>query len=245
MKRMAACALVCVIVLSVGTALCEGEYNKEYDLSSMSVEELLTLRNAVNQELEEKDYTVYYEISHGDKGENVILLQQRLTELGYYSGSINGKYTTQTQKAVKKYQKDNGLDGNGVATIETQITLFENSETEETTESADAALEDYEEFDYTKAVNDPDGYTDTKVAISGTAVQVTGTRASGVKIRLATKDGYGDIVYVTLPKTMDISVEEGDEVSVYGVMTGMKTYTSAYKLSITIPSATAEQVILR
>ncbi len=245
MKRIAACALACVMMLGLGTALCEGEYNAGYDLDGMSVEELLSLRDAVNQKLEDKGYAVYYDISHGDKGENVALLQQRLAELGYYSGLISGKYDIQTQKAVKRFQSDNDLDGNGVATIETQTLLFKNDENAQPPASADTVLEDYAEFDYAAAVSSSDEYKGTKVVISGKAVQVTGTRAGGVKIRLATKDGYTDIVYVTLPRTMDVSVEEGDEISVYGVMTGMKTYISAFKLSVTIPSAAAEQVILR
>ncbi|HEX2939285.1 MAG TPA: L,D-transpeptidase family protein [Ruminiclostridium sp.] len=43
-------------------------------------------------------------------GRDVQVVQLRLNELGYYKGSCNGKYNTETMKvAVHKFQRDNGL----------------------------------------------------------------------------------------------------------------------------------------
>ena len=41
--------------------------------------------------------------------------QQKLKNWVYYTGSLDGIYGTQTQSAVKKFQRDNGLDADGIA----------------------------------------------------------------------------------------------------------------------------------
>ena len=51
----------------------------------------------------------------GSKGGEVKSLQQKLKELGYYSGSVDSDYGTGTVTAVKAFQKANGLKADGVA----------------------------------------------------------------------------------------------------------------------------------
>ena len=51
----------------------------------------------------------------GSKGEDVYWVQMRLTELGFYHGTVTGEYRGGTQNAVKAYQKSVGLSGDGVA----------------------------------------------------------------------------------------------------------------------------------
>ena len=41
-------------------------------------------------------------------------IQQALKNAGYYSGSIDGKIGPSTREAVKKFQRDNGLESDGV-----------------------------------------------------------------------------------------------------------------------------------
>ncbi len=55
----------------------------------------------------------------GSVGPEVIKLQQRLTQLGYYSGEADGKYYDGTQAAVKTFQLQNGLDADGLAGAKT------------------------------------------------------------------------------------------------------------------------------
>ena len=54
-------------------------------------------------------------LSLDSRGEDVYWLQMRLKELGYYTGTVTGRYKAGTEKAVRAYQKDNGLSGDGVA----------------------------------------------------------------------------------------------------------------------------------
>ncbi|HPY95077.1 MAG TPA: peptidoglycan-binding domain-containing protein [Clostridia bacterium] len=52
---------------------------------------------------------------YGSVGPEVIALQQRLSDLGYYSSEIDGKYYEGTQAAVKAFQLQHGLDADGIA----------------------------------------------------------------------------------------------------------------------------------
>lgn len=69
----------------------------------------------------------YASLSNGSKGDQVKNLQSALKELGYYSSSIDGKFGSGTQKAVKAFQKMNGLSQTGVADMATQTLLFQGS----------------------------------------------------------------------------------------------------------------------
>lgn len=51
----------------------------------------------------------------GSRGEEVRKIQQKLKNLGYYTGSVDGIYGTLTQTAVRKFQRDNGLTVDGIA----------------------------------------------------------------------------------------------------------------------------------
>ncbi len=51
----------------------------------------------------------------GSRGEEVIRIQTKLKNWGYYTGSIDGIYGTLTRDAVKLFQKKNNLTIDGVA----------------------------------------------------------------------------------------------------------------------------------
>ncbi len=51
----------------------------------------------------------------GSTGSEVTKIQTKLKNWGYYKGSVDGKYGAQTQKAVKDFQKKNGLTADGIA----------------------------------------------------------------------------------------------------------------------------------
>ena len=60
----------------------------------------------------------------GDSGDDVRSVQSRLKELGYYSGSLDGKYGTGTTEAVYQFQERNGLYADGKAGSVTNAVLF-------------------------------------------------------------------------------------------------------------------------
>lgn len=46
----------------------------------------------------------------GDRGADVFEVQRRLKQLGYYNGSLDGKYGETMKEAVFKFQKQNGME---------------------------------------------------------------------------------------------------------------------------------------
>ena len=63
-------------------------------------------------------------LSKGDQGDAVTALQQRLKDLGYYSGSVDGDYGGGTQEAVRLFQSQNELDVDGVCGASTMAAIF-------------------------------------------------------------------------------------------------------------------------
>ena len=51
----------------------------------------------------------------GDVGLNVYVLQNKLSAMGYYEGECTGSFGEYTQRAVTRFQAENGLDATGVA----------------------------------------------------------------------------------------------------------------------------------
>ena len=60
----------------------------------------------------------------GCTGEDVRLLQMRLTALGYYSGNLSGTYLPATQDAVRTFQLYSGENATGDADVDTLALLF-------------------------------------------------------------------------------------------------------------------------
>ncbi len=66
-------------------------------------------------------------LKKGAQGEKVKELQRRLKELGYYTDYVDGDYGDATVKAVKAFQKNNGLSQDGVVGSTTQKKLDSDS----------------------------------------------------------------------------------------------------------------------
>lgn len=67
----------------------------------------------------------YETLAPGSEGYKVRALQQALTELGYYSGKIDGNFGSGTNAAIKALQTKNGLRATGIALPELQQLIFE------------------------------------------------------------------------------------------------------------------------
>ena len=53
-------------------------------------------------------------VAWGDKGDQVTLIQQKLKQYGYFSGTVDGVFGKQTYDAVVWFQRKNGLKVDGV-----------------------------------------------------------------------------------------------------------------------------------
>ena len=52
---------------------------------------------------------------YGSRGDEVTQIQTKLKRWGYYNGNIDGIYGSQTQEAIKYFQRKNGLTVDGIA----------------------------------------------------------------------------------------------------------------------------------
>lgn len=60
-------------------------------------------------------YSVQALSKYGSRGSEVRQIQTKLKNWGYYKGNVDGIYGSQTQSAVKAFQKKNGLKVDGIA----------------------------------------------------------------------------------------------------------------------------------
>ena len=60
---------------------------------------------------------------YGSTGSEVRQIQTKLKRWGYYNGNIDGIYGSQTLKAVKEFQKKNGLTVDGIVGEKTLAAL--------------------------------------------------------------------------------------------------------------------------
>lgn len=66
-------------------------------------------------------------LKQGSSGSDVKTLQQRLKDLGYYTGSVDGKFGAGTAEAVKAFQRAHNLTADGKAGKNTQTALYSSS----------------------------------------------------------------------------------------------------------------------
>ncbi|MBR2704960.1 MAG: spore cortex-lytic enzyme [Clostridia bacterium] len=77
----------------------------------------------------------------GSTGSEVTAIQTKLKRWGYYNGSIDGVYGSQTVKAVKLFQSKNGLTVDGIAGTKTLNAMgISSSSSSSSTSSADLNL---------------------------------------------------------------------------------------------------------
>lgn len=81
---------------------------------------------------------------YGSRGDEVIQIQTKLKRWGYYKGSIDGIYGSQTQAAVRWFQSKNGLTVDGIAGKNTLAAMgifsSSNSSSSNSTSSSDLNL---------------------------------------------------------------------------------------------------------
>lgn len=73
---------------------------------------------------EDELYSSYTTLEKGSKGDEVKTLQQRLVDLYWLDGSVDGDYGNKTKSAVERFQEAAGIPVTGVADGKTQAKLF-------------------------------------------------------------------------------------------------------------------------
>lgn len=179
---------------------------------------------------------VYIELARGAKGEEVRLLQQRLKDLGYLTGTVDGDFGGQTERAISAFQNQHDLPVTGVADVAMQKLLYSNA--------AQQAIV-YESLEYKGVSRDPDDYDGRYVRFNGKVLQVI-EDDEFVAFRIASKGNYDDVVFVVMMIPEHYSrILEDDRVEVSGQYAGLYSYETVRGDKLTIPMVRADTVILR
>ena len=88
---------------------------------SDSKDDILEMKDKFNAAVETKKFTV---LKKGVKSNAVKKMQTFLIKLGYLNSYADGDFGSVTEIAVKKFQKENGLYVDGIAGIQTLVTLY-------------------------------------------------------------------------------------------------------------------------
>ncbi len=123
MRKFFTLLVCCALLISLAPAYAE----TSVDLSTLSDAELLELWQAAGDRLREVGAYPYIELSKGDEGVDVTNLQTRLKALYYFADDLTGKYADSTVKAVKAFEKANGIKPDGKMSIDEQDLLYSNS----------------------------------------------------------------------------------------------------------------------
>ncbi len=133
--------------------------------------------------------TEYTTLQEGDESSSVKKLQQALKKLGFYTGSVDGKYGSGTTDAVRDFQKANNLTVDGKAGNATQQLLYSSNANSATTY---ATIREYDEGTAVKNLQSALsqlGYYDGKIdGIYGETTK-DAVRAFQINNNLSTVDG--------------------------------------------------------
>jgi peptidoglycan hydrolase-like protein with peptidoglycan-binding domain len=83
----------------------------------------------------------------GDSGKDVVKLQQALSLLGYFSGTIDGDYGEMTKNAVIRFQKNRDMNADGVAGAATIRVLFAGTSDSASSSSSSASSSSSEKYE--------------------------------------------------------------------------------------------------
>ena len=70
------------------------------------------------------DSPTEYVMEFGNSGDDVLMLQERLNQLGYYDEKLNGYYGASTVEAIETFQDVNGIDPSGKVASDTFDLIF-------------------------------------------------------------------------------------------------------------------------
>ena len=123
MRKIISLLLAFMLLCTAGVSALSEEEDDGDDSIQIPMDVPGNEREDGQEETEERDLRP---LEAGAEGDDVLFLQMRLKNLGYYEGEENGKYGDDTQAAVRRFQEDNsnrGLEASGNADIATQVQI--------------------------------------------------------------------------------------------------------------------------
>ncbi|MDD3334866.1 MAG: peptidoglycan-binding protein [Eubacteriales bacterium] len=176
----------------------------------------------------------------GSTGTEVKTLQQRLKDLGYYKGSVDGSYGAGTANAVKAFQAASNLTADGVAGKKTLEAVYSKnaikaSATNTSTSSNSSSSTSSSSSSSTTSSSYTNGRTDVYLEIgsSGNQVKILQNRLIVLGYLTGTADGdYGETTYAAVKAFQKRNSIYDDGVA--GPTTLTKLYSSSAKKAASV-----------
>ena len=179
--------------------------------------------------------TGYIHLKRGDRdtedSANIVILQNKLIELGYLYDSADGVFGLNTESAVSAFQRSNGLEETGEVSAEMQELLYSGKKLVSAKDSTDPESVAYRVQDklarWGFLMDDPDGRIGTKTGEAITAftdylnsyywtVFPTPTPAPEATLAPGEPTGYADAaVAIDVPLKKNDAVEISDDIMLY------------------------------
>jgi len=126
-KTIAGVAVLVVLAIGLGVLLSQliptiGEVRREMSLTPTPIPDSPDSVMAVTRD--PAAATPEPVLRTGSRGDEVVSLQTRLLQLGYYADEIDGQFGAKTKTAVIDFQQANGLEADGMVGAETKALLY-------------------------------------------------------------------------------------------------------------------------
>lgn len=218
---------------------------KELNAKVKALEEELEALKNQEPEVETEPSTEIVGLQYTDAAV-VRMVQEALNAAGFDCGTPDGQAGSKTRAALESYQREKGINVNGVITDELLEALGIADKIEEAAKLEASKAQYSSDYSYESLARNPNTYKGQKGKFSGKVLQVMegGTGYYSV-MRLGIGGSYDNVMYIRYDGDLLSSrILEDDWVTVYGELTGVYTYESVWGNSITIPSMDADIVEL-
>lgn len=178
-------------------------------------------------------------LKSGASGSSVKQLQQRLKDLGYYSGSVDGKYGSGTESAVKAFQSASGLKSDGIAGSATQDKVYSSSAKKNTGGASSSGTTSSGGSSSSSANTYTNGKTDIylKLGSSGSQVKILQNRL----IVLGYLSGTADGEFAETTEAAVVAFQKRNSIYADGIA-GPTTLTKLYSSSAKKASSVAANI---
>ena len=149
----------------------------------------------------------------GEQGQDIAGIQEQLNALGYSAGSADGSFGQATAAAVERFQRDRGLDTDGVIGAATYSAIMGREITVSRGGGSSSLVR--------RVVQAALGFQGVPYVFGGTSPN--GFDCSGFTRYIFAQAG------IDLPRTADAQYEVGQNVSSNGLQTGDLVYFSTYE----------------
>ena len=157
-------------------------------------------------------YASGIQFREGDSGKDVTEIQVKLKEQGYYKSKIDGQFTKEITRAVKKFQKEKNLTSNGIVEEKTYLALLGKS------------IADHNSSPNGKVKK----ITDMALGVVGVPYKWGGINPKGFDCSGLTWYVFNKNA-ITLPRTADLQYKEGQAIGKGNLQQGDLVFFSTYE----------------